>query len=282
MTQLTMYILLLIYLTLSAGKPGGGPDNIQLQEETCIDCHSDLVEYPVMHPVAEDACDNCHQSTGASHPEEGVAGFTLMDRMPDLCFYCHEEYGPASFAHQPVKEGDCLSCHHVHGSSEPVLLKLPEQQLCLSCHQEIQQLMRGKNKPHTAISDGGCIICHQSHGSEVRTLLVGTYPEETYVPASAEHFELCFLCHDTDILDAEETDWATGFRNEEQNLHRLHIQGNKGRNCRLCHNLHGSPQKYMIEEKVSFGDWEMRMNFKPVENGGSCLPGCHGLLTYSR
>ena len=84
------------------------------------------------------------------------------------------------------------------------------------------------------------------------------------------------------LLDAEETEWGTNFRNGDRNLHQLHINGNKGRNCRMCHNLHGSSQKFLIEEKVGFGNWEMKMNFVPEEQGGSCLPGCHGRLTYKR
>jgi predicted CXXCH cytochrome family protein len=246
-----------------------------------------------MHPVAEEACDNCHESTGESHPQEGVKGFSLMDRLPDLCFYCHEEFSPQQHAHPPYDQGECLSCHDVHGSSEASLLQLPEQELCLSCHNKeyvtdstktvnIRPLVKGKVLVHSAIEGGGCIQCHLSHGSDYRALLMDVYPEEDYVPSRTDNFGLCFLCHDTDLIDAEETEWGTNFRNGIRNLHQLHINGNKGRNCRLCHNLHGSATSFLIEERVAFGNWEMNMNFVPAENGGSCLPGCHGLQTYER
>ncbi len=263
------------------------------QDGGCVDCHSDLVEHEVMHLPATDACDNCHESTGASHPEEGVKGFKLMDHLPELCFYCHEEHPDPAHGHLPVANGECVSCHDAHGSSNALLLQLPEQELCLSCHNrvyrsdtsetaDIRRLVRGKAIAHSAIEGGGCIACHQAHGSDYRALLNTPYPGEDYLEAKTENFALCFLCHDTGIIDEEETEWATNFRDGTRNLHALHIKGNKGRNCRMCHNLHGSPQIYLVEESVGFGNWEMQMNFVPGENGGSCMPGCHGKLSYAR
>lgn len=213
------------------------PGEIRVQEGKCIDCHKSLLENAVMHPVVEDACDNCHQPTGESHPQEGTPGFILADEMPALCYYCH---------------------------------------------QSISQLMSSNKKVHSAIIDGGCILCHQPHGAEYNALLIDQYPEEMYVPAKTENFGICFMCHNSEIINDEETDWATNFRNGVRNLHQLHINGEKGRNCNLCHNMHGSANEYLIEERVQFGNWEMRMNFLPLENGGSCLPGCHGMQSYVR
>ena len=124
--------------------------------------------------------------------------------------------------------------------------------------------------------------CHQAHGSDFRALLVDRFPEVDYVSASTENFELCFLCHDTDVMNAGETEYGTGFRNGKKNLHSLHMNGNKGRNCRMCHNIHVSPQSFLLEVEVGFGSWEMQMNFVQEAQGGSCLPGCHGKLSYRR
>ena len=248
----------------------------------CTECHTGIVGQDIMHPVVEDACDNCHLATDESHPAEGVPGFTLVENVPDLCFICHEEVPPSVHGHSPVQGGDCLSCHDAHGSSEPGIIKQPEQELCMSCHKDIRTLVRGKGMAHSAIEGGGCIQCHLAHGSELPALLVDRYPVEEYVPATIENFGLCFLCHDPDLIEAEETEWGTGFRNGTLNLHRLHINGDKGRNCKLCHNLHGSTGKFLISDEVVFGKWVMKMNFIPVENGGTCSPGCHGSKTYDR
>jgi predicted CXXCH cytochrome family protein len=289
-------VLLEILINLMAVYPGthspGSPDQ-RLQNGPCTECHRNMVEHTVMHYPAGDACDYCHESTGSSHPQAGVAGFALVDRMPDLCFNCHEPPAAHAFIHPPVEQGDCLDCHDPHGSSEKALLRLEEQELCLSCHdkdyrtdssetENIRSLVRGKSVAHTAITESGCMICHKAHGSEFRKLLVAPYPGEDYVFADTKQFELCFLCHDGDLINAEQTGWATGFRDGERNLHRVHINGPKGRNCNLCHDIHGSPQKFLVRERVVFGDWEMNMNFNPEEQGGSCLPGCHGRLTYGR
>ncbi len=70
----------------------------------CTECHLDLVENEVMHYPAEDACENCHESRGYEHPGDST-GFTLMDQVPALCFYCHEEGTEIAHPHQPVIAG---------------------------------------------------------------------------------------------------------------------------------------------------------------------------------
>lgn len=287
LTNFFLYVLLVI-----SGGAGSAGRNMVTQDLACTECHTDLVGNEVMHYPAEDACDNCHESTGNEHPGDSL-GFVLMDLIPTLCFYCHEEGIETEHPHMPVSQGSCLDCHDAHGSSYPMILKSDEKELCLSCHDKsyksdssetknIGRLLKGKMIPHSAIEGGGCMVCHKSHGTDYQSLLVDAYPVEEYIPVSVEAFGLCFLCHDIDLLEAEETEWGTNFRNGNNNLHQVHINGSKGRNCRLCHNLHGSEHKFLLEEQVSFGNWEMKMNFVAEPQGGSCLPGCHSKLSYSR
>lgn len=279
-------IELLIILTLPFSRP-------EAQQPDCAECHGDLLDRAVVHYPAEDACDNCHEATGATHPLGDSLGFRITESTPGLCYLCHEEPAQKAHPHQPWLQGQCLGCHDPHGSSQPLLLRSPDPELCLSCHNReyktdstitvnIGRLIQGKMKAHSAITLGGCASCHQAHGSDFRELLVAQFPEEDYLPATSENFELCFLCHDTGIIELKETEGATGFRDSTKNLHWLHINGNRGRNCRMCHNIHGSPQPFLVEERVRYGDWEMEMNFVPEEQGGSCLPGCHGKLSYRR
>ncbi len=269
--------LLIIDFLLILALPYGGSNKAD-----CLSCHADLQEKGVMHYPAEDDCNTCHESTGASHPSSDSVGFRLMDQVPELCFYCHEEAQQSTYPHKPLTDGECTACHDPHASSESSLLLSADPQLCLSCHNQIRRLVQGNMNAHSAIEGGGCMSCHQSHGSDNRALLVERFPEADYLPALTENFELCFLCHDTDLMEAEETEWGTNFRNGKKNLHWLHMNGDKGRNCRMCHNIHGSPLPFLMEERVYFGNWEMQMNFVSVEQGGSCLPGCHGNLSYQR
>jgi len=285
-------LLIILYLPLG-GTIRPEQASAGRQAPSCRDCHSELLEHEVLHYPAEDACDNCHEATGASHPSEDSLGFRLMDRVPDLCHYCHDGPVLQGFPHHPYANGECMACHDAHGSSGPSLLRLPDPELCLGCHRRdirtdttetvnIRRLVTGRNQAHSAIELGGCMSCHLSHGSDFRALLVESYPEEDYLPGLTENFALCFLCHDTDLMDAEQTDRATGFRNGTRNLHWTHMNGSKGRNCRMCHNIHGSPLPFLVEEGIQFGQWEMHMNYVADEQGGSCLPGCHGSLSYRR
>ena len=252
-----------------------------------------MLEFELMHYPAEDACDNCHEPTGADHPSADSLGFRLMDEVPEMCYYCHEEPMQQSSTHVPHASGQCLACHDAHGSETGSLLRRTDPDLCLSCHKQeyrtdstetsnIGRLLGGNYRVHSAIELGGCMSCHQAHGSAFRALLADGYPEEDYLPGEPDSFGLCFMCHDPDLMNLQETDRATGFRDGQRNLHWLHINGNKARNCRMCHNIHGSPLPFLIEQRVGFGSWEMPINFTVEEDGGSCMPGCHARLSYRR
>nr|MDA3952452.1 OmpA family protein [Bacteroidales bacterium] len=75
---------------------------------------------------------------------------------------------------------------------------------------------------------------------------------------------------------------ATNFRNGNVNMHYLHINGEKGRSCNTCHDVHGTKGKFLISDKVLFGNWEMDMNYVVKEFGGSCATGCHAEEEYNR
>ena len=84
------------------------------------------------------------------------------------------------------------------------------------------------------------------------------------------------------MLDIDAPKSLTNFRNGEKNLHYLHINGIKGRSCILCHDVHASNNEHLIADKVPFESWWMNLNYKTLENGGSCQPGCHKEKKYTR
>lgn len=406
------------------------------QEKTCIDCHDNLMNKKVVHPVAEESCDYCHELTGDKHPTRNKKDFSMTDKLPDLCFMCHEipdgkhthvpfEEGectmchsphstdnekllvsaPTSnlcfechfnvfpdddFLHRPVAEGNCQGCHDPHRSDQKHLLKLQLPYLCFKCHEEtgselkashvhppfeddcqnchgnhnskerkllvsktpdlcfdchddIKKDIESKSVPHKAlylknncanchsphgseqesllidnetnvclschrktiktddrtirsmqdvltkskvihgaIEVGGCSSCHFPHAADMTRLLNDNFTFETYVEAKPENFTICFNCHDQEMIEKEKTTDATNFRNRDQNLHFLHVNGAKGRNCIDCHDVHGSVQDHLIAPKVSFGSWEMPINYQVTPNGGSCASGCHAKLSYER
>jgi len=288
-----MIISLYIKLVLVISMIPGPTVEVTRSQPTCLECHEDLLAGSVRHEALSGSCEDCHESTGAEHPASGIKGFKLIDPVPGICFYCHDTYESKAYVHLPVEKGACLDCHAVHSAGEAHLLIKPPKDLCLGCHNKpyatdstytasIGKLISTGKTVHAPLEDGDCLTCHMPHESENFALLADKYPDGPYTTASPDNFAICFLCHDSQIIEAAETDWATNFRNGNKNMHFLHINGNEGRNCDLCHNVHAAPNNFLIEDEVRFGHWNMRLNFEPSESGGSCWPGCHGKAAYDR
>jgi hypothetical protein len=83
-------------------------------------------------------------------------------------------------------------------------------------------------------------------------------------------------------MENAQTSNETNFRDGTRNLHYVHVNREKARNCTTCHDIHGSKYVHLIAEKVAFGKWEMPMKFDVNETGGSCSTGCHKKLNYNR
>lgn len=263
----------------------------------CTDCHSDLVEKKNKHAVAIDnGCTNCHQSNGKEHPGDS-SKMSLVENEPLLCYTCHDavvnEITSSHVVHTVVNDKkSCANCHSPHSSDNGKLLILEEKELCLSCHNKtitvgtktltnIKQLLKNSKVIHPAL-EGGCVVCHKPHASKNNFLLAKNFPSGNYTTAAKDTFALCWDCHDSGLLETKNTTSSTSFRNGNINLHYLHMNGSKARSCALCHNMHASTSEHLLVDKVSFGEWEMEMNFTPTITGGSCLPGCHAEKKYTR
>ena len=42
--------------------------NLNGTDKKCTECHGDLIENSVVHPIAEEGCELCHEATGKRHP----------------------------------------------------------------------------------------------------------------------------------------------------------------------------------------------------------------------
>jgi predicted CXXCH cytochrome family protein len=258
--------------------------------DMCTMCHDSKNTMSSVHsPVEEGDCSVCHDPHSSSHPS------LILDLFSDnACLDCH--YVETEFAesvHGPVMEGNCQECHDPHQTNHSFQLRKESKALCLDCHDEAiesgdrtfrniaSDLVKG-NVIHEPIKNADCISCHTPHSGDYPYLLIGNYPVKQYAEATVEKFELCFNCHVEALLTEMTTVTGTNFRHGTKNLHYLHIQGNRGRNCNLCHNAHGAPNEHMLEDAVLFGKWLMPMGLELTENGGSCATGCHKRLEYSR
>ncbi len=262
--------------------------------ELCFNCHDEpaaQMKEKHVHPPFEDDCRNCHFVHGSKENN-------LLDFKTDaLCFECHDDIKEL-IASQPVVHGavrikkTCINCHSPHASAQEKFLLDENIALCLKCHNksittETKKLANIQQKinsayVHPAIEFDGCSGCHSAHASPSSFLLVDKFPEGVYTPANPDNFALCFSCHDSEMIEKEHTTTATNFRNGDKNLHYFHINGEKGRSCKDCHDMHGSPNEHMIAVSIPFGNWNMPIQYTASENGGSCLSGCHSEKKYSR
>ena len=106
------------------------------------------------------------------------------------------------------------------------------------------------------------------------------YQTGTYVYEKDKTGTLCFTCHSDDMLKKDKPE-STGFRDGKNNLHFLHVNRDKSRNCTVCHDVHGSDLPHLINVTASYGKWEFPLNYSQTETGGLCAPACHNLYAYS-
>ena len=270
------------------------------ERDTCLDCHPEVDRHGEegwhTHQALEQGCTGCHDPHAADHQ------YQLKATAPDLCMTCHEDalhdqLENAAVVHGALtQEHGCTGCHEAHGSMLPKLRKGSEIAECLSCHnQEIEAdngrvlpdmsaLLTANTDHHGPIREGLCTTCHQPHVGDRFGLLVEEYPPEFYAPFDIDTFKLCFRCHIPDLVLQENGRGLTNFRQGDQNLHWLHVNQEKGRTCRACHEVHASSHPKHIRDAVPFGEsgWMLELNFTQSGNGGSCTPGCHKERSYRR
>jgi predicted CXXCH cytochrome family protein len=241
--------------------------------------------------VDQKGCNQCHKPTWKEHPGK-EKDFELREKMPQLCVKCHDGIIDHKKVHSPVAGGSCTACHSPHSSSFKNLLLTDKKTICLNCHNKslskdnkqvinMLQLVQTRKYLHAAMN-GGCITCHMPHGSDYPKFVNAAFPDGNYVPAVRDSFDLCFQCHDSDLLEKEVTTTATNFRNGETNLHFKHMNGPKARNCITCHDVHGSDNPRLIADKVPFGKWDLPIRYTVQDSGGTCRPGCHSQKQYVR
>jgi predicted CXXCH cytochrome family protein len=250
----------------------------------------------VHEPVKKDCtiCHDPHGSVSIKHlrTKKDELGNYMSEKKPvkALCLDCHRTLDPeiidqienGTTRHKPVDEGKCTYCHTPHSTDYQKQLRKPLSKICYSCHKkEKKEITRSKFK-HGPIRSDDCAQCHLPHGSNNRKLLRSAFTSEFSTEFSLDKYELCFNCHKTEMVLKKETNNTTGFRNGKTNLHYFHVN-TQGRNCKACHNMHASNQKFHLRKKIPFTKkFVFTLKFKETENGGRCIDGCHSPREYNR
>jgi predicted CXXCH cytochrome family protein len=251
--------------------------------DLCFTCHGDMqseVKKKYVHPALDMGCTSCHNPHGSS-----VKKFFAAEGS-GLCYQCHstieEKLKTAKSIHPPIKTArGCATCHNPHASDAPKLLSKAGKDLCLDCHKDL--IKKNQTVLHGPIKDGKCTACHDPHATANEKLLIKPYSSEFYVSYNDTEFQLCFSCHNRDLLKFPTTSYATGFRDGDKNLHFIHVnRKDRGKRCKVCHVVHAGEKPKLIVDKVPFGKWSLPLNYVKTETGGSCLPGCHQKFNYDR
>ena len=267
--------------------------------DLCVSCHRELKrqldEMPVKHEPVQTECQSCHDPHASNFP------MVIRAEPAKLCTdTCHADVkkavSEATHKHSAVTEDSaCVNCHTPHGGELAKLMKTRPIDVCMTCHDKpvkiddadtvpaMTELIGGAAFKHGPVANGTCGGCHNVHGSNVSRLLTEPYPDTFYAPFRLADYKLCFECHDQQLVLLPKTKGLTGFRDGEVNLHYVHVNKEKrGRSCRACHNTHTAPHADNIRDSVPYGNWELPINFKPTDTGGTCAPGCHQELSYDR
>ncbi|MGH7975921.1 MAG: cytochrome c3 family protein, partial [Limisphaerales bacterium] len=161
-------------------EAGGGAHfiiNPRNEPEACFRCHLKIhaeFQLPVHHPVIEGHmnCVQCHDPHGGDIFKPAGGGGLAMATLNENCAQCHrEQTRPFVFEHPAMREG-CVTCHNPHGSINRMMLKQPDNNLCLRCHAQTQtapgQIFIGNVDHTTLLQMGACWSCHTAvHGSDI-------------------------------------------------------------------------------------------------------------------
>jgi predicted CXXCH cytochrome family protein len=269
------------------------------RDVACSACHGPERSYGTPSSV----CHACHVPRRAGADGlAGIAGPPSAHASATLdCLACHDEVrqllSHANVVHGATAGGaGCTSCHGGAGTLSPRVPPDHRMELCLGCHDEpieretgrplanIAALLSDHPSHHGPVRSGDCTACHDPHASRHARLLVDAYPAGFYATFERDRYELCFRCHGEDRVCAVSGVGATGFREGDRNLHRVHVNRAKGRTCRACHEVHASSRPFHIREAVPFGEssWMLPINYEQTVDGGTCTPACHGGQSYRR
>lgn len=225
MKQLHLILFFTALFSFSAAAQTGSGD------KKCNDCHSKLVEKKMQHQPVTENCNKCHTPNGKEHPQEDVEAFALTQKMPALCFTCHQNKYEEAIVHPPVSDGDCLACHEVHSANENHLTSPALPKLCYFCHTDLKETVTASAVVHGVMNDSkSCINCHSPHASAQKKILL------------KEEQALCFSCHNKPVTNGSRT-----IANMQQLIEgSKYVHGAIDNGCIACHNPHASNNQNML------------------------------------
>jgi predicted CXXCH cytochrome family protein len=251
---------------------------------TALECHGEM---SAAQSTATHACSVCHIVGPNDFPSKNHE-LSFVKEGKALCLDCHREFEKileGKLPHEPFEQGECMICHDLHQSNNTFFLAEESTSLlCFNCHEGMEEKIHSSKYLHGPVEEGDCIACHNPHASNYDTFLIDFFPTEFYFPYGTDHYALCFGCHSEEVATEEFTEIFTDFRNGDFNLHFLHVNREKGRSCKACHEIHAGNQEMHIANEVPYGKngHMLSIKYTKTDTGGSCEVGCHKDKSYDR
>jgi len=226
---------------------------------TCMKCHDSAIDeqgqsykaatdiFQTPHAVKGDArtpfgqheCESCHGPSEAHVTSTPAAGgkkalpavvFKGPNASPvsarnEICLSCHQNGLRMDWAGSQHQDNNlaCVSCHTIHVTKDPILVKATQPEVCFTCHAEQRALSFQFSHHPIREAKVVCSDCHNPHGSPGPDLL-----------KKVRVTDLCYTCH---------ADKRGPMLWEHQPVRE---------DCTNCHNPHGSVNPRLLKEKVPF------------------------------
>lgn len=209
--------------------------------ESCKDCHADQVasfmksghaKGAITSPNGTGVCLTCHGHDLAAHMEKGGGkgtGAFAFDKKVEpeekaaKCLTCHGASKYLALWESSKHKSAGLSCDNCHTghSSLAKNLKMPQMELCSSCHKDIKA--EAGRQSHHPLKEGkiSCSDCHDPHG---------TLNEKSLRADSIN--DLCYKCH------------------AEKRGPFLHEHPPVAEDCLACHVAHGGNHNKLLNQKT--------------------------------
>jgi predicted CXXCH cytochrome family protein len=209
----------------------------------CKTCHAphSSENANLLQQAPDATCTSCHEVS-----QEGFSQAHFKYLVKTGCVLCHSPHSASAKGllkknvHDPVRKGQCDSCHTVGGNGE--LQPRPEpDKLCLQCH----DITRSATSMHQPYVQGKCTTCHDVHASNYTDLL-SDVPER-----------ICLTCHaavagmekaapapsPAEATTGDKPPPAPSVVDRPVSQHRPVTEGK----CLACHNGHVAEQKSMLK-----------------------------------
>lgn len=205
-----LFGLLLAFIWADGALAEEGDNYAKDGAEDCMECHDEQPATLILHtphavagdertPFASQACESCHGPSpehmrkvpGEDIPPLPKVVFRLdspnsVEDQNEICMTCHEGGLRLNWTGSDHHNSDvaCATCHTMHATKDPVLVKQTQDDVCYTCH--VEQKAQSFRRSRHPIKEGktACSDCHNPHGSFGPKMLLQATVNET-----------CYTCH---------------------------------------------------------------------------------------